>query len=102
MKRNVQIKFFALALAVLGLFQLSLIWDGRLVDYVDPRQGMLVFLTGLGCVILAQVVLSTAGTRVSRSVENEDSEENPDSGSDRAASGLIWLVVPLLVFLLFR
>ena len=102
MKRNMQIKFSALALAVLGLFQLSLIWDGRLVDYVDPRQGILVFLTGLGCVILAQVVLSAAGKRVSRSVENEDDEENPDSGGNRELSGLIWLVVPLLVFLLFR
>lgn len=102
MKRNAQIKFFALALAMLGLVQLNLIWDGRLADYLDPRQGILVFLTGLGCVILAQVVLSAAGKRGSRSDGNEGYEVSPDAGGDRESSGLIWLVIPLLVFLLFQ
>ncbi|OGN76994.1 MAG: hypothetical protein A2X24_10195 [Chloroflexi bacterium GWB2_54_36] len=102
MKRNARIKFSALALAVLGLFQLSLIWDGRLADYVDPRQGILVFLTGLGCVILAQVVLSTAGKRSTNTVENDGHKEDSDAEGSWKSAGLIWLVVPLMVFLLFR
>ena len=102
MKRNARIKFSALALAVLGLFQLSMIWDGRLADYVDPRQGILVFLTGLGCIILAQVVLSAAGKRVSMPDENEGHKEGSDTWDARESSGLIWLVVPLMIFLLFR
>ncbi|MFA5836624.1 MAG: DUF1980 domain-containing protein [Bellilinea sp.] len=102
MKRNARIKFSALALAVLGLFQLSLIWDGRLADYVDPRQGILVFLTGLGCVILAQVVLSAAGKKFSKAVENEVHKEDLGAEGTWKSPGLIWLVVPLMVFVLFR
>lgn len=102
MKRTVQIKFSALALAVLGLFQLNLIWDGRLADYLDSRQGILVFLTGLGCVILAQVVLSAAGKRSTNVVENEGHKEDSDAEGTWKSTGLIWLVVPLLVFALFR
>ena len=102
LKRNARIKFSALALAVLGLFQLSLIWDGRLAEYVDPRQGILVFLTGLGSVILAQVVLSAAGKRFSKADENNDHNEVPNANSTWKSTGLIWLVVPLMVFVLFR
>jgi hypothetical protein len=94
-------KFSALALAVLGLFLLSLIWDGRLAEYIDLRQGMLVFLTGLGCVILAQVVLSGTSRRDMEPVEI--SEDNPLEGKlVWQSSSLMWLALPLLVSLLFR
>ena len=102
LKRNARIKFSALALAALGLFQLSLIWDGRLAEYVDPRLGILVFLTGLGCVILAQVVLSAAGKRSTNAVEKEGHKEDSNAEGTWKSTGLIWLVVPLMVFVLFR
>ena len=102
MKRNARIKFSALALGVLGLFLLSLIWDGRLAEYVDPRQGILMFLTGLGCVILAQVVLSAAGKRFSEAAEKDAHKEDSSAAGTWESTGLIWLVVPLMVFVLFR
>ena len=95
-------KFSALALAVLGLFLLSLIWDGRLAEYIDLRQGILVFLTGLGCIILAQVVLSASGKRQSVVIGYEEQAENPDRRKDWRSGGILWLVIPLLINLLFR
>ncbi len=102
MENKAQLKFSALGLAIAGLSLLVWIWDGKVVDYIHPQLIILLFPVGLSCIILAQVLLSTAGKDGKPS-----SLGVPDSGEDSALRsgqtdlGLLWLALPLVIGFLF-
>lgn len=102
MRKNAQVKYSAVALAAIGLWLLWLIWDGRITEFVDPHLAILIFPAGLVCVILAQVVLSSAAKPRqvephAPSTEAEDFDVYPKW----AGWGLIWIAIPLIIGILF-
>lgn len=86
----------ALVLAGLGFFLLSRVWTGKILLYINQRFVILVFLAGLGLIILAQVVLRERPTR--------DRAEGKGGRADLVSSStswtLWWLALPLLLGLL--
>ncbi len=81
--------FQALILALLGLFILWQAWDGEMASYVDGRVAPLVILAGLGCMILAQVVLNARKTASQPALEG--------SASGRRRWGLLALGMPVVL-----
>ena len=99
--KNSDIRSSALTLAVLGMWMFYLIWDAKLMDYLAAPMVVLIFLTALVCIILAQVVLSAAA-KSGESVEPETTP--PDAkmdGGSQAGWGLVWFILPLLIGFLF-
>ncbi|MFN7036242.1 MAG: TIGR03943 family putative permease subunit [Bellilinea sp.] len=82
--------FQALILALLGLFLLSRIWSGTVLFYINQRFVFLVFLAGLGFVILAQVLYT----------ERLSSQNGEGSPMNDSKSTLGWLAIPILIGLL--
>lgn len=95
-------KFSALALAVLGLWLLALIWDGKIAEYINPQLVVLLFPAGLLCIILAQVVMSAAGARRTTAggsaIELEDGLEGDTGWADWR---ILWLGLPLVIGIIF-
>jgi uncharacterized repeat protein (TIGR03943 family) len=61
--------FQALILAVLGIYLLSKVYDGRILLYINQRFVLLVLLAALGLIALAQVVLRERPAVGSQAVE---------------------------------
>jgi len=102
MINKLQQKFSALALAILGLALLAWIWDGKVADYIAPQMIVLLFPTGLICIVLAQVVLSAAGKEYeTASQPSPEQDEDATQGKRQAGLGLLWLALPLVIGLLF-
>jgi uncharacterized repeat protein (TIGR03943 family) len=80
--------FQALLMALLGLFLLSRLWSGNILLYINQRFVVLVFLAGLGFVILAQVLYAER-----LSSQNDDEE----SAKGYSKSTLWWLAIPILI-----
>lgn len=98
MEYKAQLKFSALALAIIGLSLLEWIWDGKVLDYIHPQLIINLFPTALICIILAQVVLSTAGKdRKTISPPLPNSGEDLDKEPKQTGLGLLWLALPLVI-----
>lgn len=102
MRSRVEIYFSAVALVVLGLLLLGLVWTGRASEYIDPRLSPLLFLSGLGCIVLAQVTLSASRDR-SRLAADRDIKQVEAITTDDDGKGwqLLWLVLPFIILFLF-
>lgn len=97
-----QMKFSALALAVLGLWLLALVWDGKIAEYINPQLVVLIFPAGLLCIILAQVVLSAAGAGRTNAGESTIGQEDGIEGDTGWAGWqILWLGLPLVIGIIF-
>jgi hypothetical protein len=98
----VEIYFSAVALVVLGLLLLGLVWTGRASEYIDPRLSPLLFLSGLGCIVLAQVTLSASRDRQSPVADRVKIQvEDIPTDADGKGWQLLWLVLPFIILFLF-
>lgn len=97
-----EIYFSAVALVVLGLLLLGLVWTGRASEYIDTRLSPLLFLSGLGCIVLAQVTLSAGRDRQSPVADRAkiQVEDTPTDGDGKGWQ-LLWLVLPFIILFLF-
>lgn len=94
--------FQALILAILGIFLLFKIYDGKVLLYINQRFVLLVLLGALGCMLLSQAMLR--GGREGSVNEHFDFTSEPHLiGEEQGRySGwtLWWLALPLLMGLL--
>jgi uncharacterized repeat protein (TIGR03943 family) len=81
----------ALAFAFLGLFLLSRVWTGKVLLYINQRFVILVFLAGLGFIILAQVVISQRKP----GIQTELTKDNAAPVGSRW--NLFWVLLPVMV-----
>jgi putative membrane protein len=90
----------ALILAGLGLFLLSRVWNGKILLYINQRFVILVFLAGLGLVILAQVIFRERPSERDRNGEKtgtDFAEKRVDYG---LRWNLWWIALPVMIGLL--
>ena len=88
--------FQSLLLALLGLYLLSRVWSGKILLYINQRFVILIFLAGLGFIILAQVLFSQ---RQEASAAAEAHQEHNHAGlhMERIKWNFWWILFPVLI-----
>jgi putative membrane protein len=83
----------ALILALLGFFLLERIWSGKILLYINQRYVPLIFLAGVGLIILAQAVFQERR----KAGESGTGEETGGEPTYFWKSNLVWVLIPLVV-----
>jgi len=87
----------ALILAGLGLFLLSRIWNGKILLYINQRFVILVFLAGLGLIILAQVVFQDRLSDRNGTEEKGSTSTGKEMNEPRMRWNLWWIAIPVMI-----
>ncbi len=89
--------FQSLALALLGLYLLSRVWTGKILLYINQRFVVLVFLAGLGFVILAQVLFSQRQEAANEEEAGHEHQHAFNLNLGQVKWNFWWIIFPVLI-----